>query len=100
VVLSACETALGAGKRSAVPAGDEWVSLVRAFFQAGAQTVLATLWQVDDRATGHLMESFYEHLAQTGSTRRALSLVQRAAITQQATAHPYFWAGFTFNERR
>jgi CHAT domain-containing protein len=100
VVLSACETALGAGKRSAVPTGDEWVSLVRAFFQAGAQTVVATLWQVDDRATARLMESFYQDLEQNSSPRRALSVAQRAVSRRPVTAHPYFWAAFTFNEQR
>jgi CHAT domain-containing protein len=43
LVLSACQTALGSGLVSAVPAGDDWVGLVRAFLGVGAANVIATL---------------------------------------------------------
>ena len=57
VVLSACET--GSGKLQ----GQEGVmNLARAFLTAGARSVVASLWDVDDRSTATLMESFYEHL--------------------------------------
>src|SRR6185295_18995206 len=57
VVLSACETQLGTQSR-----GDDIVGLNRAFIFAGASTVIASLWTVDDQATGFLMHSFYTHL--------------------------------------
>ena len=63
VVLSACQTALGSGAISDVPPGDDWVGLVEAFLQAGAGSVLASLWPVDDRATATLMEEFYKRAA-------------------------------------
>ena len=44
VVLSACQTGLASGAVADVPAGDDWVGLVRAFLGAGAQNVIATLW--------------------------------------------------------
>ena len=38
------------------------MNLARAFLTAGARSVVASLWDVDDRSTATLMESFYEHL--------------------------------------
>lgn len=55
VVLSACQTNLG-GEHSL---GDDIVALNRAFLDAGATTVMASMWTVDDKATGILMKSFY-----------------------------------------
>jgi CHAT domain-containing protein/Tfp pilus assembly protein PilF len=58
VVLSACETALGS------PIGDEELGLRRSFQVAGARTVIASLWSVDDKGTMELMQRFYENLWQ------------------------------------
>ncbi len=94
VVLSACETGVGSGALADVPAGDDWVGLVRAFLHAGAAHVVATLWRVDDWATEALMERFYESLATGAEPARALALAQRALVGAPATAHPRYWAGF------
>src|SRR5207245_10091440 len=77
VVLSACETGVGSGALADVPAGDDWVGLVRAFLKAGAAHVVATLWRVDDWATEALMERFYEGLATGAEPARALLLAER-----------------------
>jgi len=94
VVLSACQTALGSGALADVPAGDDWVGLVRAFLYAGAQRVLATLWPVEDRATAELMEDFYGQLSRGQTEVAALAAAQREALRAPATAHPFYWAGF------
>jgi len=94
VVLSACETALGSGLRRDVPPGDDWVGLVRAFLYAGAHSVLATLWPVDDRATSLLMERFYAGLEGGRSKARSLADAQRAMLRDPGQANPFFWAAF------
>jgi CHAT domain-containing protein/tetratricopeptide (TPR) repeat protein len=95
VVLSACQTGVGAGRFADVPPGDDWVGLVQAFLFAGAGNVLGTLWPVQDAATSRLMERFYRELAGGRSEAEALALAQRAAVRDPASAHPFFWSGFT-----
>ena len=94
VVLSACETGLGAGRLSDVPAGDDWVGLVRAFLYAGANSVVASLWPVDDEATAALMERFYRGLRAGRSKSAALAQAQRALIAEPSRGHPFYWAAF------
>ena len=94
VVLSACQTGLGSGALTDVPAGDDWVGLTRAFLHAGAKRVVATLWPVDDWATAALMEHFYEEIVAGTDARQALARAQRALRAERATTHPFYWAGF------
>jgi len=100
VVLSACQTALGAGALADVPAGDDWVGLVEGFLYAGADHVMATLWPVEDQATAGLMERFYTELAAGRPEAEALAATQRAALRNSATADPFYWAGFTLSGGR
>jgi CHAT domain-containing protein len=86
VTLSACETALGEGGR-----GDELIGLARAFFYAGAQALLASLWKMDDRSTAQLIERFYRHFAAGENAAVALRHAQIEMI-QEGYA-PFHWAG-------
>ena len=86
VTLSACETGLGK-----IVSGDDVIGLTRGFLYAGASTIVASLWQVDDQATAALMTSFYEGLESNGK-REALHQAQLA--TKKKFPHPYFWAAF------
>jgi CHAT domain-containing protein/Tfp pilus assembly protein PilF len=97
VVLSACQTALGAGKNDDVPAGDDWIGLVQAFLQGGANTVVASLWPVDDAATALLMERFHRRLAANRPADAALAEAQRQTLRRPETAAPFYWAGFVVN---
>jgi CHAT domain-containing protein len=97
VVLSACQTALGAGALADVPPGDDWVGLVQAFLFAGASNVMATLWPVQDRATADLMTRFYSALAAGRPEAEALAEAQRAMLRNPATVPPFYWAGFTLS---
>jgi CHAT domain-containing protein len=97
VTLSACDTALGSGYFAELPIGDEFVSLNRAFLAAGSASVMATLWQVDDRASVPLMKNFYGRLSAAGNHRNAASALasaQRALRRSPQLGHPYYWAAY------
>ena len=92
LVLSACQTGLGAGALADVPPGDDWVGLVRAFLFAGASNVMATLWPVEDRSTARFMDRFYAELSAGRAEDEALAIAQRTAAGESATSHPFYWA--------
>lgn len=91
VVLSACQTSEGT-----LTAGDELTGLNRAFFQAQARTVVASLWQVEEGTTTILMGEFYKALADGKSKAEALALAQRKLI-KQTSDQPFFWAAFVLS---
>lgn len=90
VVLSACQTALGAEIE-----GEGLVGLTQSFMHAGAQTVVATLWRVDDAATAEFMRHFYTAmLSMNMPPAGALRFAQNELRRHPAWRSPYFWAGF------
>ena len=94
VTLSACETALGSGYFSEIPAGDEFVGLTRAFLSAGASTVIASLWEVNDSSTARLMQSFYRRVSED-SPSLSLATAQRSMLHgDKDHRHPYYWSAF------
>ncbi len=107
VVLSACNTALGEITTEGV-----W-GLQRAFKQAGVQTIVMSLWAVDDEATAVLMQYFYEELVKERRVHAriatdtpdiaelffdyahsAFSHAQHRMQQHPKYSAPYFWAGF------
>jgi CHAT domain-containing protein len=89
VVLSACQGATGE-----LGGGDEIVGLVRPFLATGAAAVVASLWNVDDRATARWMGGFYESLAQGAPVAEAVRAGRAAVRRSSLYRHPYFWAAF------
>ncbi len=87
VTLSACETALGK-----IANGDDVVGFTRGFLYAGTQSIVSTLWKVDDQATSILIQKFYRELEKTDK-RRALRNAQRY-VKDKINDHPYYWAAF------
>jgi CHAT domain-containing protein/tetratricopeptide (TPR) repeat protein len=91
VVLSACQTALGKEVK-----GEGLVGLTRGFMYAGAPRVVASLWQVDDRATAELMRRFYHGMLEERlSPAAALRAAQVAMWKEKRWPAPHYWAGFT-----
>lgn len=105
VVLSACETGLGQ-----VAGGEGVFGLQRAFGLAGARSVMASLWKVDDRATQALMVEFYRNLWQKKLSRaeslrqaqltlmhsKDLNAAESSSAKPQRNA-PHLWAAFTLS---
>ena len=107
VTLSACETGLG---REMV--GEGYVGFAHAFLQAGARSLVVSLWKVDDRATALLMQRFYENRSgyftdeRDGRVAEPLSKAEALAEAKawlRAYAddaghspyeHPYYWSAF------
>jgi CHAT domain-containing protein len=89
VTLSACQTGLGQFIR-----GEGIEGLSRAFFYAGASSVLMSLWAINDQASYQLMERFYYHLRKSESIMNALRLAKLEMIESGTLSHPYYWAGF------
>jgi CHAT domain-containing protein len=86
VTLSACNTGVG-------PVGEAGVAnLVNAFIEAGADSVVSTLWELEDHSTSLLMTEFYSHLARHEPEAQALRDAQ-LGLLQRGTP-PYFWASF------
>jgi CHAT domain-containing protein/tetratricopeptide (TPR) repeat protein len=91
VVLSACQTALGKDVR-----GEGLLGLSRGFMYAGAPRIVASLWQVPDRATSELMRHFYLGVLKQGlRPAAALRAAQIAIRREKRWASPYYWAAFT-----
>jgi CHAT domain-containing protein len=91
VVLSACSSALGREV-----SGEGLVGIVRGFMYAGAKRVVASLWKVDDEATGDLMRRFYarmlrDHLPPAAALREA----QLGIWRQSRWKAPFYWAAFS-----
>ncbi len=109
-VLSACETGLGQ-----VAGGEGLLGLQRAFQVAGAHSVVASLWKVDDERTRALMAGFYENLWRKNQSpaqalREAQLSMLHADLGRSGLKHedepksdrlpPYYWAAFVLSTDR
>ncbi|MCA9172938.1 MAG: CHAT domain-containing protein [Planctomycetales bacterium] len=95
VVLSACESGLGD-----ISTGEGVAGLRQAFQQAGAKSVVASLWPVPDDTTATIMASFFKHLGEGDPPALALRKAQltlKEELTEsqgEAFSHPVYWAPF------
>ncbi|HKF24050.1 MAG TPA: CHAT domain-containing tetratricopeptide repeat protein [Candidatus Angelobacter sp.] len=87
ITLSGCSTGL-----NVIAAGDELIGLVRGLFSAGAQSLLLTLWDVNDSSTAYFMKAFYSRLFNRSD--RALALREAMVELKERNPHPYYWAPF------
>ena len=98
VVLSACEsgvpvTATGTGDDGRLVISID--GLASQFRRAGVDTLVASLWKVDDEATTALMVALYAELAEGADIHKALASAQATVRNQPQWEHPYYWAAFT-----
>lgn len=91
VVLSACGTASGVS----LP-GEGVMNLAKPFLVAGARSVVATDWNVDDKGATRFVKSFYSQLAGDGHKLHSFSEAKRSFLHSKISLlrHPYFWASW------
>jgi len=98
VTLSTCQSGLGARVL-----GESFVGLVQAILQAGARSVVVSLWPVDDRSTALFMETFYAILLDEKESCSKAEALRRARLRlrdhrepdgTQPFRHPSYWAPF------
>ena len=90
VVLSACKTGV-----IDIRATESISGLSKAFIQAGADHIIASLWSVSDEGTKDLMRLFYKEIAQGKSYTQALKEAKLKMIKSDTT--PFVWASFIIN---
>lgn len=88
VVMSACESGLGE------TSGEGVFGLQRGFKLAGANTLLMSLWKVDDSATQFLMTNFYKNYLSGKTKQESLKLAQQSLRNDPEYDNPDFWAAF------
>jgi CHAT domain-containing protein/Tfp pilus assembly protein PilF len=89
VTLSACDTGVGEIKN-----GEGVYGLRRAFFLAGAETLVMSLWPVSDYVTRELMTEYYAGLKQGLGRGDALRKSKLTMLTRRGRQHPFYWASF------
>ena len=87
VVLAACQSGLGEIK------GDGVFGLQRGFKKAGVDTIVMSLWNVDDDATCLMMTSFYDALC-SGNVSPRDALDHAREIVRSKYPDPKYWASF------
>jgi CHAT domain-containing protein len=91
VVLNTCNSAMGK-----IHSGDGINGFVRTLLNLGSETVLANIWEVDDKASNHLLARFYEELHDGNSSHQALRNAKLHCIKNSPNedmAAPFYWAG-------
>lgn len=88
VVMSACESGLGE------TSGEGVFGLQRGFKLAGANTLLMSLWKVDDTATQILMSNFYKNYLSGKTKQESLKLAQQSLRNTPEYSAPEYWAAF------
>jgi CHAT domain-containing protein len=96
VFLSGCETALGTAWSTPFMRGEDYATLAQGFLYAGAGSVVATLWRIDDEGAAAFATAFYEAM-RTESPLDALVAAQRALLHDPRYARfsaPRYWAAY------
>ncbi len=89
-ILTACET----GKPTYQP-GEGMISLAHAFNYAGSESILTSLWQIDEQSSTQILEYFYDYLEDGLPKDEALRKAKLDYLSKAKgrTLHPQYWAG-------
>lgn len=89
VVLSACQTGLGKPLDAGI------AGLARAFLMSGSNSVVMSLWNVDDEATSYLMNRFFFYLKHARQNIPAGAMRRAILDTRKRFPHPAQWSSFS-----
>ncbi len=89
VVLSSCNTGVGLSY-----SGEGILSLARGFIYSGSQSVIMSLWEIEDRSGTGIVKDFYRNLKKGDSKSNALRRARMRYLkdADQLRSHPYFWS--------
>lgn len=90
VVLASCKS----GTPLVKSGDDSFLGLRQVFHAAGARTVLASLWEIEDYATSKMLDHYYQSLSEGADRTEALQRAQMQLIDIVELENPYHWAGF------
>lgn len=93
VFLSGCETGSGLSWSTEFAAGEDFAALSRAFLFAGAESVVSTLWAIEDKGAAELAARFYKAYAVSNDPAQALSQAQRDLLRSERYRPPFYWSG-------
>ena len=91
VVLSSCRSGLGK-----VDKGEGIIGMQKSFFDAGASSIIVSLWDVNDKYTSYFMEKFYKYLSEGLDKNQALRKTKLSFI-KEYSANPYYWSAFVLS---
>jgi len=89
VILSSCNTGTGI-----LHSGEGVLSLARGFVYSGSQSVVMSMWEIEDRSGADIVKSYYKYLKKGASKSNALRKARISYLknADMLRSHPYFWA--------
>lgn len=91
VVLSSCRSGLGE-----IDESEGVIGMQKSFFEAGARSVVVSLWDVNDKYTSLFMQSFYKYLSEGFDKSEALRKA-KIFFKENYSANPYYWSAFVLS---
>ncbi|MDP2363609.1 MAG: CHAT domain-containing protein [Ignavibacteria bacterium] len=91
VVLSSCRSGLGN-----VDKAEGVIGMQKSFFEAGAKSVVVSLWDVNDKYTSLFMQSFYKFLSDGFDKSESLRKA-KLFFKKNYSANPYYWSAFVLS---
>jgi CHAT domain-containing protein len=91
VVLSSCRSGLGE-----IDEAEGVIGMQKAFFEAGAKSVVVSLWDVNDKYTSLFMQSFYKYISEGYDKSEALRKA-KLFFKQNYSSNPYYWSAFVLS---